>query len=258
MFSFTRRKKVIVRCFTTMTGLPEMFPISRLSKITPTWWRETPAYGPEHVIDKDGKTRHTFMPAKTARTIKHCYALQKLWERGICIPAWSELTVNIMTDGKAHGVAPAQSKFGSQHPVLQYPGMITPDWVNWKAHSPWLIYTERYVSFYVSDPFYHNKSHQWMTMPGVIEFYHQHHSNVNMMFRTPGQGTMAKYDLPAGEMLCYLIPMFDEDFEIVCETVSKEEYEKLEWAKKFSFRPAKFTRDQEVGGCPFHKGEMKL
>ena len=252
MFFWKKKKKVVLRCFTTNVGLPELFPLVKLSKALPEWWHEVPAYLSDEDATPKGQMRHVAMPKKANKSIKHCYAIQKLWENSIAIPAWSDLSMAITPEGQSFGIAPNNKSPGNQHRPPQYPGMLGPEWVNWKTNSPWLIYTDQPVSFMLTDPFYHNQDHRWITMPGELEFFYQHHSNLNLVFRRDEKEVM-KYEFSAGAILAYLTPCFDEEIEIICETITEQEKEKLEWAKKISFTPSRFMRNNKIGGCPFGK-----
>jgi hypothetical protein len=255
MLFWKKTKKITLRCLTTTEMLPQLFPIVRLSKALPTWWRGVPPYLDEEVASAELKKRfNPFAPPKMAKTIKHCYAVQKLWENSLVIPMWSDYCVTVLPDGKVGGAAPGLMHSGEHHPPSQYPGMIGNDWMAWKITSPWVIFTEEPVSWFLSDPFYHNQDHRWMTMPGEIEFHYQHHSHINAIFSKPPEGKGVKYQFNAGDAIAYLTPRFNRDIEIVCETITESEKQKLDWAKKFSFNPARWTRDSmKIGGCPLHR-----
>lgn len=227
-------------------------PITKMSRAVPDWWRRTEPYFEPEIAEADkGKRR---MPPKHNRTVKHCYAFQKLWENSIAIPLWSDFVVTVMPDGKTSGIAPLNPRPGEQHQVVQYPGMISDEWAHFKLVSPWLIYTEEPVQFMLSDPFYHNQQHAWMTMPGEIEFFYQHHTNINMVFRrTKEAGKGIQYEFNAGDVVAYLSPRTERNFEIVCETVGREELQRLEWAAKLSFHPASWSKKNGIGGCPLNK-----
>jgi hypothetical protein len=254
MLFWKKEKKVVVRCFTKQVGLPELYPIKRMVKDIPEWWKAAPStISNKELKDIIKKPISPAHPEKHNKTVKHCYAIQKLWERAISIPMWSEQIVAVTNESKTYGSSPI-GVGGSQHPEWQYPGAIGNEWANWKMDSPWLIYTEEPLHFYMTDPFYHNQDHHWHTMPGITEFYNQHHSNINLILKKPSNKvTGIQYEFKPGDTLAYLIPMFDREYEIVVETISEEDYQKLEFAQKFAFNGATFTRKNNLGGCPFHR-----
>lgn len=250
MFFWKKPKKVVVTFYTDRPGLPELFPVTRLNKVIPSWWKNMPSM--EDAMQKEGK--RAFHPKRMMKSIKHCYAVQKLWENGLAVPIWSDAFVTVSPDGKAHGGVPGNEPPGETHPVHQYPGMMTSNWVNWKMKSPWLVYSTEYAPFFVSNPFYHVQEHNWQTMPGQIEFFYQHHSNINMIFKKPNGSAHFEYDFRAGDIIAYMTPMFDREYEIRAETVSPEDYRKLEYGAKIWFSPASEQRKSGLGGCPLHKG----
>ena len=90
-------------------------------------------------------------------------------------------------------------------------------------------------------------------MPGVVEFYYQHHANINMIFRRPNGSAGYEYEFRAGDVLAYLFPMFEQDIEIRAETIDQKDYDKLEFAQKIWFGHAEGQRKMNIGGCPFHR-----
>jgi hypothetical protein len=248
MFFWKKPSKKIVRWFTTHVGLPEMYPPAPLSKHTPEWWKKTPAYSPT------SKNKGGWVPQKLQKTVKHCYAVQKLWENSFALPLWWDMFVGLNSKGEIGAKVPANQTPGENHPVEQYPGMLSSGWVNWKVKSPWVVYTEEYLPFYVSSPFYHIQDHNWQTMPGHTEFFHQHHTNINMIFRKPSSSAGLEYEFRAGDIIAYLTPMFEGDVEFICETIDQKELDRLEFGQKMWFNPATFARRNNIGGCPFHRG----
>ena len=254
MFFWKKSNTVTITCFTKQPGLAELYPPKRLVKDIPDWWKDIPS-----TISNKELAKHEKKPIgpahseKLNKTVKHCYAIQKLWEKAISIPMWSDQIVAITPEKKSFGASP-NGFGGQQHPEWQYPGAVGKDWVNWKMNSPWLIYTDKPAHFYMADPFYHNPDHQWHTMPGVIEFYYQHHSNINLVLRKPPRDDVGiQYEFRPGDTLAYMLPMFEGEYKINVETISDKEYEALEYAQKISFSAATFSRKNNLGGCPFHR-----
>jgi hypothetical protein len=251
MLFWKKRESVVVTCFTTRYALPELLPpIIRLAKVVPEWWKKQSS---NVDLSKIKDKQHWFRPSAMNHSIKHCYALQKLFEKSYGIQLWNDMAVGVRPDGAITGVAPSNQVAGDHHPVEQYEGMISSDWVNYKFVSPWLIYTNRFVPFYISDPFYHIQNHEWITMPGYTEFYHQHHSNINAMFRKPAGTSGLEYKFEAGDIIAYLTPLEDVSIEVKCETIDEKDYQKLEFGQKIWFSAATVARKKNIGGCPIHR-----
>jgi len=260
MFNIIRRKKKLeVRFFTQEDGLVELFAPQKLSRFTPDWWKNTPSTLPEV---KGSKTR---TPAKLRKTAKHCYSIQKTFEAAIAFPLWCDAFVEVLPDGRTTGVAPSNQKgLGEQHPTEQYPGLLNRDWANYKFGSPWVSYTEENIQFWMTDPFYHKQNRDWQTMPGVIEFYHQHHTNVNTILRTPplpkkGQkGKGFQYEFHAGDIMAYFVPRVgDRKITIKAEQVSEKEWQRLHFGNRIWWSPATQHRKLDIGGCPIKIGSSQ-
>jgi hypothetical protein len=253
MLFFFKKKKVVVRFFTTQDGLPELFPPTRLTKSMPAWWKSTPAYV-DPPKNSPPEMMRRIIPIKHRKSVKHCYSIQKLFEHGWVMPMWADSIVNVLPDGSIGGAVPSGESGGEHHPVAQYPGMITADWVNWKMTSPWLIYADKPAQFMITNPFYHIQDHNWQTMPGETEFFYQHHSNINMIFRKPNGSSAFQYEFRAGDVIAYITPMFEGDVEMVAERIDPKEKERLEFGSKIWFSPATQARKNGIGGCPLHRG----
>lgn len=250
MFFWKKQKKVVLRCFTSRDGLVDLFPPTRMPKVVPDWWKKTPA-----LVDmSEAHQMGSHAPSKLQKTVKHCYAVQKLFENGIALPSWHDAFIGIDAKGMPRGHFPDMSaKNGDHHPPQQYPGMVTPSWVNYKLVSPWLFYTEEPIHFYMANPFYHIQDHNWQTMPGVVEFHYQHHTNVNMIFKRPNMSSGVEYEFRAGDILAYFLPMTERDIEVQVEQVTEAEMKRLDFDQKIWFSHAKAKRDLDIGGCPFHR-----
>lgn len=255
MFNFFRKKSnpelepVTLTFYTTRYGLPEIASNRSMTKALPDWWKKTPAY-----FDKNDHPgyKDKIVSKRDLKTVKHCYAMQKTIEKGIVVPLWCEQEVFISSDGTIAGKAPSQ-KAGGSHPVVQYPGAISNDWLNYKFESPWLVYTDKPVSFYMTDAFYHNKNKEWLAMPGVIEFHYQHHLHINTIFKKPNGQKGFEYQFSPNDIMAYLIPMFENPVIIKTEIISEEEYKALEFGSSIWFNPASAAKKENIGGCPFHR-----
>lgn len=246
MLFWKKSKKVVLRCITAVQGLDQLYPPARLPKYIPDWWKKAPAFN-EPVIDEK-----RYSPSKMRKTVKHCYAIQKLLERGIALPMWSDAYVMVKSDGEPRAVTPS-GRTGTHHPERQYPGMLAPSWVNYKLESPWLFYTEEPVHWAMVNPFYHIKDHMWQAMPGVTEFFYQHHTHTNIVFRRPAGAIAHEYEFRPGDIVAYFVPMFEADVEVAVEVVSDEEMRKLEFGTKIWFNSADGHRDNNIGGCPLSR-----
>lgn len=259
MFFFSRRKEIELVFMTQVDGLVEFAAPQALSKTTPQWWKDTPAY---YDLPKDAKWArgdfpHSLKPKKLNKTAKHCYAIQEVFKRGIGFPLWKDMFVCIDQAGKAHSLGPSMgNKLGEQHPDVQYPNLLSAEWVNFKFNSDWIAYTNKPVHFYLNHPFYHWQNPQFQTMPGVIEFYHQHTTNINTVMRrpiSPDNKPMAiEHEFNLGDMMAYLMPMTEDKIKVRAEQVTRDEFERARHGHKLFFSSATKHRKNDWGGCPLH------
>ena len=271
----SKPKPLKIRFFTQNYGLVETVPPVPLSRCVPDWWRDTESYidhqkTPMPNVEDGGGSKNMpglmFRPKKLNKTVKHCWSIQKTLELGIAFPLWADYIISVNDKGgiNPHGPNPHQNRqAGEQHPKVQYPGLFSDEYCNWKFNAPWVAYTEEPVNFYMTQPFYHMKNRDWEAMPGVIEFYHQHNLNVNTMLRVPkaiptpkGQKpkmTIKEYDFKVGTILNYFIPMVEPGRKVIIEPmqVTEHEWKKLHFGFDMFHSTASEHRKNNWGGCPF-------
>jgi hypothetical protein len=235
-----------------------------LSKNSPEWWKNTAAYyeGGEGPTSSPSSLPPGLKPKKLKKTVKHCYAIQEIFKRGIELPLWRDYFVMVDQNGKAYPITPGNKPHsGDQHPEVQYPNLLAEDWVNFKFVSPWVAYTKKPIHFYMNHPFYHWKNAQFQTMPGVLEFYHQHTTNINTILRRPisqeGIPMAIEHEFACGDTMAYLMPMSEDKIKIRTELVSQSEMEKARRGHQVFFSAARKFRKENIGGCPFHPKGIK-
>lgn len=243
MMFWKKKKQLTLRCVTQMEKLADLIPIERLNKQVPDWWKKLPSRPDNTGLVLPPHTKPG--PRSLELTAKHCYALQELWSRAVALPLWYDAIVTVTPDGQAVGFAPAGQKAGEQHPTRQYTGALNKNWAHYKFKCPWLLYTEEFVPWTMNHPFYHyNDPGIWQAMPGITEYKYQHHANVNAVFAVKPEAT--EYEFHAGDIINYLIPMADIDVKVVCEQVTRDEYERLQYSTKLSFHHHKFCKAHDV------------
>lgn len=230
---FSRKSKAIeLSCLTTIHRLSELFPPVKVAKALPYWWKKVGKLKPE-----GGLGNSLFSIALQSGTIRNCPAVYELFDRAIALPLWCDYFVQVDSERNICGLTPSRSEGGQQHPIEQYPGMMSSDWVHWKVMSPWLMYTNKPAKFLMLSPFFHIYTHDWQAMPGVVDFHRQHSSHVNMVFRAPKDRASVEYEFHAGDIVAYLIPLFDGEVKVTAKQISESERDALQFEKKIWFRP---------------------
>jgi hypothetical protein len=234
-----RGKPIVLHAFTSVPRLAEVLPPVRLHQVLPSWWQTLPA-----TITAENSPR----AAKTQfQTIKHCYALQQLFARGVALPLWQDIDISIERDGAvASEGAGGRIKVGHPHSRAQYAGAFGSHVWHYKVASPWLFVCDRATHFYWMHPEYHQPDpFRFHTMPGVVEYYHQHETDVNILLpRKPGE--RMEVALRAGEMLCYMVAASDANLVLRVEEVTEAEFNRINYARNVTKEPMAFNRRLQV------------
>jgi hypothetical protein len=270
MFNIIKRKKPLqIRFFTNRQGLANLFPPRQLSQDVPEWWKKTPLYLPlDPEMEKNNSHKTSIMrPEKLRKSSKHCYAIQETLKHAINFPLWCDAYLEVDHKDGVRGIGPGKANsnngrgVGEQHPRQQYPGLLPPNYCNFKFNSAWVAFTEEYVPFWMCDPFYHKFNRDWQTMNGVIEFHYQHNLNVNLILRKPippkknQRQQKIQYEFRAGDSVAYFVPMaHDRKIVVTAEEVSDKEWERLHWQHHIWFAHHKGMKKNNQGGCPIKIG----
>lgn len=218
------KKDVLYAC-TQETFLFDSFAPVPLSSSLPEWWEKLPAHLPSS--ERQG------FPADLAVTARSCYSLQNLFKRALVIPAWSDMIVSVGRDGGVEIVSP-DGVISQQHPVAQYAGMMR-DRVQCKIISPWLFSFHDETNFLIIHPFYHyGMRSDWEVMPGVIEFFHQNNSHINLAINPLPEAECTRIN--AGDPLAYLIPLCPQPVRIEPQLISELEFSRVAAPMRRVFR----------------------
>lgn len=233
-----RSDKVVLRAFTSKPRLAEILPPIPLADCLPEWWKQAEAY-----------TENPQKPKVLSRlpTIKHCYAVQELFRRAIGFRLWQDVNLAIETDGQIVSEGPnPKVKPGGYHAVTQFPNAFGATVQHYKFYSPWSFVCEQMVHFAWTHPFYHQRDpFRFQTMDGLVEYRHQHTTNINILIPRPTQDRV-ELSFTAGEMMAYLIPMTDLPVQVLAEEVDREEFDRINFAMTVTQRQLLFNRRHRV------------
>jgi hypothetical protein len=240
-FFWVKPERVELRALTAIPRLAEFLPVTKLSRSLPDWWRDLPSTFEPPQPPTSAKSPPPPPRPLTQLSSKHCYAMQETFKNGLGIPLWADHTISLTPDGRANAMAPGKGKPGTQHPPPQFTGMLAPNALHFKFHSPWWLVANKPVHFWMCHPFYHQRDpFRYHAMPGSVEYRNQHSTNVNVTFRKPSAPIDIQFN--AGEMICYLIPMTDVRVDLVVEEVSEAEIERINFTRNITSRPLLFNR----------------
>lgn len=212
MIFLFKPRKIILDCFTKSHILNKLAPIDYAVKFYPKWWKDLPN-------DYD----HNFIKAPTMRK---CMGLIDYYKHSICIPMWNEIAVNVdknrnynwqFADFNSTATVHDAKQRGSYMPSNNY-GHI-------KLESPWKIKTKEDINWVWSQPTYNfDAPENAVVLPGVINFKHQHASNINFMFDITEPKT---FYIETNQPMAFITPMDERKVVLKRHVVDDKEFSKL-------------------------------
>jgi hypothetical protein len=209
-----------------------MFKPDYAAKFFPEWWKDLPRMKTiiEHGPNNTERTA-------TAPTIKNCPGVMDYYKNGFIIPLWCD---HLFEVGKINTdylrVVPVDQKYSNtKHPVDQR-GNYLPEnkFTHIKLESPWFLKTNKKVNFMWIKPSWNfDNPNDFIQPPSVIEFYHQHATNVNIFFERKAE--TYKLLLNAGIPVGHFIPISDDRIEIKHHLLSDLEFTQLKIQNNIRF-----------------------
>jgi hypothetical protein len=229
------KKKITVNCFTSHAYVMEYSPINFAIKHMPDWWKNLPkSYENE-----------------LAKNMRKCFGMIDYYKKSIAIPMWSDILIKINSDGYQWQYSDLRSK-ATIHDHIQMNGFLN-DYGHLKFETPWTIASEKNIDWIWSHPTYNYPfSSDIACLPGITNFYYQHHCNINIMIFT---GQQKKILIKQGQPVALLTPMSDRKIKIVRHLVDEKEIEKMRnksidisFANKYENL---IKRKNQFNDCPF-------
>lgn len=216
---FFKKKKVVLDCFTFREYVHTYAKIDHGSNFYPDWWKKS-------ANDFDGYV-----------TIKYCSALTNFYNKGIVIPSWFSLKLNVESLSEKRYSWNSSNDFfkNISHRNGQFDRFCLGDGFNFKIQSPWRFKTKRKVHFVWSDPIWSNRENlfNYSALPGVIEFRNQCGTNINLFLKY-GDKPKSIYIEPL-QPLVMLHAMSEEDIEIKNHLVSEKEWNNINGYREMLF-----------------------
>jgi len=204
---------------TAYTCRPEVYnyvPVVLAKKYLPEWVRKSKS----EVID----------PKKgPIPTIKKCVGLRDLYRKGVVIPLWTDIDATINPIGEK--VDHFDFNAADQHTKLflhtenqfgQCPHLACFQHI--KIESPWAFVANKNVQFLCLEPTwnYAGVFNGVQTLGASVSFNKQHATHVNMLLQK--KEVPATYAFEFKLPLYHVIPLYDGDFKLNVELVSKDDY----------------------------------
>jgi hypothetical protein len=225
---FWRKSKVIVDCYTFRKSTVGMFSIQPLTKLKPKWFKDMPNF--RKAPPSPGSNRRF-----KVSNFKSCAGFINLFRVGFGIPLWTDF--QIINERAGLGVKYPDTYTTVEphlepHEDVEY-NMATPLSDNHrhvKLNSPWLCFSEQDVDFLMVGAEWNYVNHHLydFNIPmGIVNFKHQASSNINIMFPRNVDGRETQFQISAGDIIAYLIPLTERKVEFRCHYIPTVEWNQL-------------------------------
>jgi hypothetical protein len=195
MFFFTRKKTVVVDCFTAHLNAHTFAPIVKTVKTIPDWFRKlpNPGFGNPNIYPKSNNN------------MRRCYGYMELYKRGFTIEHWGDMHVEV----NKHNwhVSGSDIKTPSNHPHNLYEGAFK-NYHHMKLDSPWAIRDKSGTHWAWLGTEWALEDFPVKMLPGVLEFKINHSANINMML--PIRENPYSMYIEVGQPLIQCIPLNED------------------------------------------------
>jgi hypothetical protein len=245
---FFKKKKIQLKCFVNEQYVFDYFKVDYANKFVPTWWKDLP----NSYVGKND-----FFPTTTMRS---CVGFQKHYKKGIIIPLWSDLAIELdaignidyrwqFSDGKSKIYSHPQGERGSHLKDSEY--------VHLKITSPWLFSCDEDIDWVCIKPEWNFSTPEKIIMPpGTVDFKYQNATNINFFLKYTQE--KQQFIIPAGTPMYHIIPLSEREVELSLHMVSNEEYQnivskhtRISFTNKY-FKIKNLLKNKQ-NFCPFKK-----
>jgi len=216
MIFFSKKKEVVLDCFTTCAEAYEIAKPNYATHFYPEWFKKTKC------VDDNG-----------SYTIRNCIGLIDYYKTGIVLPSWFSARITVtekMEDGSTcYWERSSPTVVFDSHPVDQFINFSLGNYFNIKINSVWFFKTNRNVSFVCGHPLWNLPEYmknKFYVLPGVMNYYYQHYTNINLLFEHPNN-IGSKIEISPLDPLVIIHPMTEETVQLRCHLVDEKEIDKL-------------------------------
>lgn len=245
--------EIVLNCYTYLPYAYEYAQIDFAINYAPPWWKKMPSYS----VDTD------------KATLKSCVAVLDYFKKGIVIPSWFEMDVNV--NEKTNDLwytwiaSNPDVATDNSHTPDQIPGFANKDGKNIKITSPWKFTTEEEIYFSWTEPSWHLRDLlSYITvLPAVINFKFQNSTEVNLF--VINKDAPEKFTIPALTPLVILHPLTEKKIIIKNHLITKTEWDNMLGAQALVLkrspsdptykRRKKIAVEKGEGTCPFKHNE---
>ena len=260
---FFKKKKeepIFLDCYTYSHYAYNYAKIDYAHKYYPDWWKDE---------------KNTTQNGPKLNTIRKCRAFVDYYSKGIVIPLWGEVEINVNPIGFEGPVYTWKSSnidfdlHSSSHSVEQWKGFSNKNRANIKFTSPWIFKTKYLIYFTWNQPTWNQSDtlNGLTALPAVTQFKTQPATHINYIVEQNQKEQ--KFNLQPLTPIIMMHPMTERKVEIRHHLVDKEKFELLNYRgggmilesseaeimenpRKFYAKREKFwDKADELNKCPF-------
>ncbi len=242
---FTRKKTIVVDCFTSLASVYEYTPIVKAFQAIPEWWKKLEPLKDVHVMDFRRPTRQ--------QNMKACPGIIELYKRGYILEYWADGRFNINEKNYTYDITVGTPPYS--HDRSQFKGSFE-NFHHIKLNSPWFFREKSRQPFMFIGCEWSNEL-PIKILPGVVQFKTVSATNVNIM--VPIMEKPWEFELFMGTPLAHIIPLNDDiNVEFRNHLISESELEKMVTVGGLTFgghrqidRLVARNEKREKSKCPF-------
>lgn len=234
MMKFFTRKPIELHCYTYRPDVFNYAPI-------------------QMSIETPRKFLKKLAGAEKTTSAKHCPSIRGIFNLGITMPLWSDLELQIPSLGDEsaqwqYQYSDLQSSVDSHFFAQLNAPEQDKKFLCLKLESPWMFQCADEVDFLVmGEQLELLKYGLVQTMNGVLNFKHQHGTNINIIVSK--KESKERFVLPFFTPILRLIPLTERKVTVVNHLITKEHFSNLKSsATKFSFSASYYQRKKIMAG----------
>jgi hypothetical protein len=242
---FFKKSEVVVDAFVSEvhSHAHDYAPIDYAEKFIPDWWKKLPRAD----IDFNLMNRKN-------ESIKLCGGFLDHTNRGLMIPLWSDLMIRTDPPGLYTYNFSDSISICESHPTAQRQG-FREDLLNIKIISPWLLRSEKSVSFSFLPPFWNNnKPLGYQAAIGTTNFYYQNSTHINLLVEDNQQ-----IFIPFNTPMLHLMPLTERKIILKRHLITDSEWHRENRrmisssfiGSYYKLKKHREKLDEQQSKCPF-------
>jgi hypothetical protein len=219
MLFWFKKKITVLDCFTSEFAAYDKFKVDKAVRYLPEWYKK---------LDKGNPYIDPTKPLRS--TMKKCAGFLDYFKNSFALPAWDYIYFRISESDVGSSL---NNQRVTSHSSDQYGTFLDPTFKHFKIVPPWLIHSNNKVkAIQTFSPWCYSPNHnpeKLMHLPGVVDFYYQNSTNVNLFIRkavTSNEPSIITFE--PGVPLVFYTPLEDIRIKFKYHLISESEYKQRE------------------------------